>query len=30
MPVRAELRRIYTEEGVVRYGFKFVRDPRRA
>ncbi len=24
MPVRAELRRIYEEEGVVRYGFKFV------
>ena len=24
MPVRAELRRIYDEEGVVRYGFKFV------
>ncbi len=23
-PVRAELRRIYSEEGVVRYGFKFV------
>lgn len=23
-PVRAELRRIYEEEGVVRYGFKFV------
>ena len=24
MPVTAELRRIYTEEGVIRYGFKFV------
>jgi uncharacterized OB-fold protein len=24
MPVRAELRRIYEEEGVIRYGFKFV------
>ena len=24
MPVRAEMRRIYEEEGVVRYGFKFV------
>jgi len=26
MPVHAELRRIYREEGVVRYGFKFVPD----
>ncbi len=26
MAVHAELRRIYTEEGVVRYGFKFVPD----
>ncbi len=26
MPVHAELRRIYSEEGVVRYGFKFVPD----
>ncbi|MEM0343769.1 MAG: Zn-ribbon domain-containing OB-fold protein [Thermoplasmata archaeon] len=24
MPVTAELRRIYSEEGVIRYGFKFV------
>jgi len=24
MPVRTELRRIYSEEGVIRYGFKFV------
>src|SRR3990172_11388344 len=24
MPVRAEMRRIYSEEGVIRYGFKFV------
>ncbi len=24
MPVKAELRKIYTEEGVIRYGFKFV------
>ena len=24
MPVTAELRKIYTEEGVIRYGFKFV------
>jgi len=24
MPVKTELRRIYTEEGVIRYGFKFV------
>jgi scaffold protein (connect acetoacetyl-CoA thiolase and HMG-CoA synthase) len=24
MPVRAELRRIYEDEGVLRYGFKFV------
>jgi len=24
MPVRAEMRRIYREEGVIRYGFKFV------
>ncbi len=30
MPVRAELRRIYSEEGVIRYGFKFVPDPGRA
>ena len=27
MPVRAELRRIYEEEGVIRYGFKFVPSP---
>lgn len=27
MPVRAELRKIYTEEGVIRYGFKFVPEP---
>jgi len=26
MPVKGELRRIYTEEGVIRYGFKFVPD----
>jgi uncharacterized OB-fold protein len=26
MPVLAELRRIYTEEGVIRYGFKFAPD----
>ena len=24
MPVKTELRRIYSEEGVIRYGFKFV------
>lgn len=24
MPVKAELRKIYSEEGVIRYGFKFV------
>lgn len=24
MPVQAELRRIYSEEGIIRYGFKFV------
>lgn len=24
MPVRTELRKIYSEEGVIRYGFKFV------
>jgi uncharacterized protein len=29
MPVRAELRRIYEEEGVVRYGFKFVPEAER-
>ncbi len=27
MAVRSELRKIYTEEGVIRYGFKFVPDP---
>jgi len=26
MPVKGELRKIYTEEGVIRYGFKFVPD----
>ena len=26
MPVRAELKKIYTEEGVIRYGFKFAPD----
>ncbi|MEK6986967.1 MAG: Zn-ribbon domain-containing OB-fold protein [Candidatus Thermoplasmatota archaeon] len=30
MPVRAELRRIYREEGVIRYGFKFVPDTEGA
>lgn len=30
MPVRAELRRIYSEEGVIRYGFKFVPASERA
>jgi uncharacterized OB-fold protein len=24
MPVKTELRKIYSEEGVIRYGFKFV------
>lgn len=27
MPVKAELRKIYTEEGVIRYGFKFTPEP---
>jgi uncharacterized OB-fold protein len=27
MPVTAELRKIYSEEGVIRYGFKFVPVP---
>jgi len=26
MPVKTELRKVYTEEGVIRYGFKFVPD----
>jgi uncharacterized OB-fold protein len=26
MPVKSELRKIYAEEGVIRYGFKFVPD----
>src|SRR3989339_52157 len=26
MPVKAELKKIYTEEGVIRYGFKFAPD----
>ncbi len=30
MPVRAELRRIYREEGVIRYGFKFVPETEGA
>jgi uncharacterized OB-fold protein len=30
MPVRAELRRIYSEEGVIRYGFKFVPETEGA
>ncbi len=30
MPVHAEMRRIYSEEGVIRYGFKFVPETEGA